>query len=122
MWLEIAILMLTTYPHLRQMTFTMQTTNLADVTTAETDYFWSDVMLSLMFFRFYFLLQAALVLSPIEKLSTRRICYLKGFDFDVWFQIRANFLHYPFKAMTFLIVVSVTYFALLLSIYERPYH
>jgi hypothetical protein len=87
----------------------------------QTPYLLSDIMLSFMVFRLYFLLQAALVLSPIEKLNSRRICFQKGFEINMWFQIRSNLLSYPLVAMSVLIALSVMFFSLSVMIYERPY-
>jgi hypothetical protein len=96
-WFEIFILALIPYPRLTnifQGKFTMATVNWMDPGSfiqppgsmmVETPYLFSDIMLSLMVFRLYFILQAALVLSPIEKLYARRICFQKGVEVDIWF-------------------------------------
>ncbi len=85
MWGEIAILLMDPYLFNDQITYTMQTTSFIKASLYETRYRVTDVVLSLMLLRFYFLVQAALVLSPIEKLSARRICFLRGFEIDFWF-------------------------------------
>lgn len=62
------------------------------------------------------------MLSPIENLNSRRICFTRGFEHNFLFKVRSNLLRYPLYSMLFLILGSVTFFALLVMIYERPYY
>jgi len=62
------------------------------------------------------------VLSPIENLNSRRICFTRGFEHNFLFKVRSNLLRYPLYSMLFLILGSVTFFAIIVMIYERPYY
>ena len=83
-WFEMILLALIPYPIISSnstilpMYFSIQYYNYydmsADMELSTTTYLVSDLMLSLMVMRFYFVVQACLVISPIENLNARRIC------------------------------------------------
>jgi hypothetical protein len=132
MWFEIFLLSLMPYSTANKYipgTFYMKTVDWVNPSgdplpgsyIFETEYQTADIMLSLMVFRLYFLIEAALVMSPIERLNSRRICFQRGIDYNFLFKVRSNLMGYPLQSMFFLIFLSITFFSLLLMIYERPY-
>ena len=92
-WAEVFIVLLFPYPvqadsGFLQPHFYMQTVNWVDASGAypaqshkyDTPYLTSDVFLALMFLRLYFVIQAVIVLSPVNKLYAKRICFEAGFE------------------------------------------
>jgi len=106
MWFEIVLLCLMPYSTknvLVPYSFTMQTIDwivpsgnpYPGSEYVTVTYTTSDVMLSLMVFRIYFVIQAAFVMSPIERLNSRRICFQRNIEYGFLFQARGNLLNYP---------------------------
>ena len=132
MWFEVVLLCLMPYStknYVVPYSFTMNTIDwivpsgdpIPGTEFVTVTYTTSDVMLSLMVFRIYFVIQAAFVISPIERLNSRRICYQRNIEWSFLFQTRANLLNYPLQSMLILVTAAITFFTLLLEIYERPY-
>ena len=83
-WGEVLLLLLIPYPvdnYYIPYSFTIQTTNWNDDSGQfrknshhySTPYLTSDIMLSLMLFRFYFIVQALVTFSPMITLHSKRI-------------------------------------------------
>jgi len=82
----------------------------------------SDIMTILMFSRVYFLLVAFLMLSPTMDLQGKRTLIINKIEPSYSFQIRACMTKYPMQSYIALFGVSVTLFAYIMQICERPYY
>ena len=71
----------------------------------------SDVFLALMFLRIYFIIQALIVLSPVNKLYAKRICFEAGFEPNFAFQLKAVTKMYPTLTFCVMGLFSILTFA-----------
>ena len=95
--------------------------NPGQATIYKVPYLMSDVFLAIMFLRFYFIIQGLIVLSPVNRLYGKRICFDRGFEPNFAFQLKGAFKLYPYLTFAVMSLVSVTSFALVIRIFERPY-
>jgi len=75
-----------------------------------------------MFSRIYFVLVALSMLSPINKLYSKRLCIEHGFMPDYRFLVRANMIKHPYITMSSFSITAVVTFAALIRVFERPYY
>ena len=54
--------------------------NYTAATVYKVPYLVSDALLAVMFLRFYFIIQGLIVLSPVNRLYGKRICFDRGFE------------------------------------------
>ena len=78
-------------------------------------YLTNDFLLALMFFRFYFILQATLALSPPNnRLFGKRVCHENGVEHSFSFQLRTAFREHPYVVFLiftlFLVIALVVHF------------
>ena len=75
-----------------------------------------------MFGRFYFLIQAALIFSPLHSLHSKRICVENSIEPSMSFQLRACMTRHPLESLLVLFITSITFFSQIFRITERPYY
>lgn len=75
-----------------------------------------------MFLRLYFIIQAVIVLSPVNKLYAKRICFEAGFEPNFGFQLKAATEMYPYITFCTMTAIAVLSFAEIIRIFERPYY
>jgi len=131
LYIEILILLISPHPFANKIfkpQFTMRTINWhpgdypAGSMQFETQYVHIDLYFSFMLLRFIFLIQALLVLSPIEQIHSRRLCFMKGMVTNTWFSMKMNLQTYPVWSVSLLIVSTLVFWATQLMIWEKPYY
>ena len=82
-----------------------------------------DILLSLMFIRFYFLIIGITMFAPTNSsLYVKRAAFDKGFKPDFFFQVRANLARFQIRTILIISLLSITFFSYTIRIYERPFY
>jgi len=104
--------------------FSMYCVNFNNGSNCYQEYFMhlDEVLLCIMFIRFYFFIDSFTLLAPMNHhLSGKRIMKNLNLESKFTFQLKANLRSYPFASMTIAATVGIIYFAYIVRIFERPY-
>lgn len=107
-----------------QYRFTMHTVNFNSGSDCYQEYnmHLDEILLCIMFIRFYFFIDSFTLLAPMNHLlSGKRIMKNLNLDSNLSFQMKANLRSFPFMSMTIAAAVGILYFAYIVRIFERPY-
>ena len=63
-----------------------------------------------------------IILSPVNKLYAKRICFEEGFEPNFAFQLKAVTKMYPTLTFCIMTILSILSFAEIIRIFERPYY
>ena len=88
-----------------------------------TPYESNDILLALMFLRFYYILQTMIVWSPPNnRLIGKRVCHEQGIPTDFSYQLKTAFKERPYLLFCVTAMFTVLAMAFLIRIFERPYY
>lgn len=72
-----------------------------------------------MFMRTYFLVRTLMNFSEFAELNSKRICVRNGFEQGTSFCLKAMVTKYPGETILFVAIISISWLAYLLRIFER---
>jgi len=105
--------------------FNMRTINWSGSHTCYQTYlmYTDDILFSLMFLRFFFMVQSLAAFAPTNKdLFGKRVCHEKQFEPNFTFQVMANMKRYKYLSIFLLSFFATAFFSCTVRIYERPYY
>lgn len=116
---EVVMLLIFPWPGFEHLLFMEQ---LAPAAVAHVVYFWSDLMIIFMFFRFYAVTRHIERYHPYTDAYCRKICQSKfNFDPNGLFCLKIDMVSNPTRVASILFFTSIIMLAQILRIFELPY-